>query len=207
MEGMDLPIIGVTEYVKIGGKTVPAKIDTGAETSSIWASDVKILPDKTLEFTLFDEKSDFYTGEKVRKSDYTVNIIRSSNGTEQIRYRIRLEVEIAGLAFETDFTLADRSKNQFPVLIGKIALENRFLIDPSKTAITLAKNPKTPVLRKEFKENPHEFHRKYLSGVETQSAKAPEDTAAAAENNGEKPPEPEPADKSTAGKLLTKKGE
>ena len=160
---MNLPIIGATEYIKLGDKTLPAKIDTGAETSAIWASNVKVKKDKTLTFTLFAPQSEFYTGEEIRKKDYTVNIIRSSNGTEQIRYRVRFEVEIAGSTFETDFTLADRSKNQFPILIGKLALGNRFLIDPSKATVDLVKNPRTSSLRKEFKENPHEFHKKYLT--------------------------------------------
>lgn len=160
---MSLPIIGATEYVKLGGTTVPAKIDTGAETSSVWASNIKVEEDKTLTFTLFAPQSEFYTGEEIHKKDYTVNIIRSSNGTEQVRYRIRLKVEIAGSEFETDFTLADRSKNRFPILIGKLALENRFLIDPSKAAVNLAKNPRTATLRKEFRKDPHEFHKKYLT--------------------------------------------
>ena len=155
-------MIGITEFITVENIDLPAKIDTGAETSAIWASNIKILPNKTLEFTLFDEKSEHYTGKKIHKKDYGVNIIRSSNGHEQVRYRVQLNVKISGVEFTTDFTLADRSKNQFPVLIGKIALSGRFLIDPSKTAIQLAKNPdRTSALEREFKDDPHKFHDKY----------------------------------------------
>ena len=37
----DLGIIGSTEYVEIAGiKKVPAKVDTGADSSAVWASNI-----------------------------------------------------------------------------------------------------------------------------------------------------------------------
>ena len=39
-------IIGSTEYVEIAGiKNIPAKIDTGADSSAIWASDINMEQD------------------------------------------------------------------------------------------------------------------------------------------------------------------
>jgi len=60
-------IIGSKELVdfpELGFVRVPAKIDTGADSSSIWASDITE-QDGKLEFYLFDEQSPYYTGQKV----------------------------------------------------------------------------------------------------------------------------------------------
>jgi len=60
------------------------------------------------------------------------------------------------------FTLADRSKNNFPVLIGRKTLKGKFLVDVSKMSVEKSSNPKTPGLNRELAENPYEFHQKYL---------------------------------------------
>ena len=57
--------VGGAEYiwlVKANIKKVPARIDTGARTTSIWASDIKEQNGR-LEYTLFGKASSFYTGE------------------------------------------------------------------------------------------------------------------------------------------------
>ncbi len=159
----DLNIIGSTEYVEISGiQNVPAKIDTGADTSSVWASNIEMGKDGTLSFVLFSEQSPLYTGEVFTTNDYRVKTIRSSNGSEQIRYRVKLPVVIGGESFDTTFTLANRSRNNFPVLIGRRTLDGHFLVDVSKASVMRHSNPHTPQLNKELAKNPYEFHQKYL---------------------------------------------
>ena len=53
----NMTIIGANEFVKVNGEMVPAKIDTGADASAIWASNFQITDDHKLQFTLFDEGS------------------------------------------------------------------------------------------------------------------------------------------------------
>ena len=156
-------IIGSTEYVKIGGiERIPAKIDTGADNSAIWASDINMGEDGALSFCLFAQKSALYTGERLKTTDYTARVIRSSHGDEQIRYRVKLPVTIGDQTFETTFTLANRSRNNFPVLIGRRTIEGKFLVDVSKSAITRRCASKTPHLNRELQANPYEFHQKYI---------------------------------------------
>jgi len=57
------------EFPSVGINGVPAKVDTGAESSSIWASQVKERNGK-LNFVLFDVNSPFYTGEVLVTKDY-----------------------------------------------------------------------------------------------------------------------------------------
>lgn len=157
-------IIGSTEYVEITGvKNVPAKIDTGADTSAIWASHIDMTKDGTLTFTLFDQKSSFYTGEKISTKDYMVKSVRSSHGDVQIRYRVKLPVIVGQKSFTTTFTLADRSRNHFPILIGRHTLEGNFLVDVSKTCIERPINKQSVHLNQEMKNNPYSFHQKYFN--------------------------------------------
>lgn len=159
----DLHIIGSTEYIEVAGiKNVPAKIDTGADSSSIWASHINMCEDGTLVFCLFSEKSPLYTGENLKTTEYTAKVVRSSHGDEQIRYRVKLPIIIDDKTFETTFTLANRSRNNFPVLIGRRTLEGKFLVDVAKSTVTRHKNPKTPSLNRELKADPYEFHQKYI---------------------------------------------
>lgn len=158
-----LNIIGSTEYIEINGiKNIPAKIDTGADTSSVWASNIDMSKDGVLTFTLFDKKSPFFTGESYQSDDYMVKRIRSSHGDEQIRYRVKLPIRLGDKTFVTTFTLSDRSRNVFPVLIGRHTLEGNFLVDVSKSSVKRHSNPHTPHLNQELQEDPYKFHQKYL---------------------------------------------
>ena len=163
MNNTKLDIIGSTEYVQICNiGHVPAKIDTGADTSSVWASDIEMDTDGTLHFKLFDVGSSMYTGEQLTATDYRVKTIRSSNGSEQIRYRVMLPLTINGKTLETGFTLANRSRNNFPVLIGRRTLDGNFLVDVSRTAVARTSNPHTPHLNRELEQDPYKFHQKYF---------------------------------------------
>jgi len=159
----DLEIIGSTELVSVENfSNIPAKIDTGADSSAIWASNLSVDKKGVLSFSLFGEGSKFYTGEKIERTDFRVLVVRSSNGDEEIRYRTELSLELGRKNIKAMFTLADRSKNHFPILIGRRTLKNKFLVDVSKRAVEKERNPKTPSLNKELRENPFKFHQKYI---------------------------------------------
>ena len=161
-------IIGSTEYVSIGRlghyENIPAKIDTGADSSSIWASKIQITKDGLLEFVLFDEGSEFYTGKVFKRKNYKVAVIRSATGEEQIRYRTHLLLTIKGKKIKSLFNLSDRSKNNFPILIGRRSISGKFLVDTSiKSVPNPPKNPKTSPLNAELKKNPREFYLKHIN--------------------------------------------
>lgn len=159
-----LKVVGSTEYVEVSGiKNIPAKIDTGADTSAIWASQINMESDGTLSFVLFNSKSPLYTGEKLTTTDYLARSVRSSHGDTQIRYRVKLPIVLGGEAFTTTFTLANRSRNNFPVLIGRHTLEDRFLVDVSKAAIEHPKAKSSLHLNQELRDDPYKFHQKYLT--------------------------------------------
>ena len=164
-----LPIIGANTLVSICGReNVPAKIDTGADSSSIWVSNLRINDDGILIFSLFGKKSPFYNGKVIKRKDYKVAVVRSATGEEQIRYRTHLTVTIRGKKIRVLFNLSDRSRNNFPILIGRRSLSGKFLVDVSKSEIPHPpKIKRTKPLSEELKKNPAEFYKKYSKKGET----------------------------------------
>ena len=163
LKSKGLKIVGSTEYVDIAEtKKIPAKIDTGADSSSIWVSNLNVDSDGVLTFSLFDESSSLYVDKILKIKKYSIRKVRSSTGENQIRYCVKLPITLKNETFETNFTLSDRSKNNFPVLIGRHTLKNRFLVDVSKNAVSRQKTVHTKKLNEELKKNPRQFHNKYI---------------------------------------------
>lgn len=162
----ELPVIGPSVLVSIGERTdIPAKIDTGAEASAIWASDINIDENGILRFTLFGENSPFYDGEVIETKEYKVVVTRSAMGQEQIRYRVYMPIKINGRKIRVLFSLADRSKNSFPILIGRRTLKGKFVVDVSLPDIEYERKPKEMEVKlRDFRKDPYEFHKKYVAG-------------------------------------------
>ena len=156
-------IIGSTEFVNFGERAqkVPAKIDTGADSSAVWASNIHIDKDGMLKFSLFGEGSPYYDGKIFKRTDYSVARVRSAMGQEQIRYRTHFWVKISGRKIKMLMNLSDRSKNEFPVLIGRRSISGKFLVDVSRKNVRRKKPPVTTSLNEEIKLNPYEFYKKY----------------------------------------------
>lgn len=158
-----LKIIGNSVKIKITDiEKIPAKIDTGATISSVWASHINITPDNQLEFCLFAPASPLYTGKKITTSEYSVRKVRNSTGHEEIRYMATLPSVIRGKKIRVTYTLADRSKNDFPVLIGRRALLGKFLVDVSKLGVPYKERAINQQLKRELASDPQKFHQKYM---------------------------------------------
>ena len=142
---------------------IPVKIDTGADVSSIWVSELSIDDDNVLHFVLFDKDSPYYSGKRHSAKRYTAHRVRSSNGEAQVRYRVYLTIELAGRKIRGSFSLADRSRNAYPVLVGCKLLNKKFLVDVSQASEV--KPPNEPhisgSLTNELRRNPKAFFAKY----------------------------------------------
>jgi hypothetical protein len=126
-------IIGRAELVRfpeLGDILIPAKIDTGADVSSLWASNIQAT-DTGLTFTLFNKASRYYTAHVVTvpKSQYHMTRIASSFGEKELRYVVKLRIELKGRRIKASFTLSNRSSKLYPILIGRRLLKGKFLVD------------------------------------------------------------------------------
>lgn len=158
----DRPIIGKTCKINLIGHAngVPAKIDTGADSSSIWASDIFIDEAGVLHFKLFGQGSEFYTGEILSRTDYKVAQVASSSGHVQVRYRTHFTIRLGGKKIKALFNLSNRSRNKFPILIGRRTISGKFLVDVERGLKVQKRFSKTS-LNEELANNPHEFFKKY----------------------------------------------
>ena len=124
-------------FVMLGIKGIPAKIDTGAYRSAVHATDIVLSKDKkTLSFTLLgDHPICGQASQRVEAKRFQTVIIENSFGQQEERYEVDLKVSLAGKMFDSSFTLANRSTKVFPVLIGRHLLNRRFVVDTSKTTV------------------------------------------------------------------------
>jgi hypothetical protein len=126
-ESIDLPLLNLVD--------IPSKTDSGAYLSAIHASNIREEINENgksvLRFNLLEGHSSYPDNLEVEVEHFTKANVENSFGAKQERYRVDFKVKIAGKTFKTPFTLADRSKKAFPILLGRTLLSDRFLIDTS----------------------------------------------------------------------------
>ncbi len=141
-------IIGLKESIDLpeyGIKSVPAKIDTGADFSSIWASDISFVNNE-LSFCLFGPGNAFYTATRITTKKFEVITIKNSFGAAESRYKIKLIIRIGERNITGTFTLADRSSMSYPVLLGRKLLKGKFIVDVSQMELHSKKGNKKEIL-------------------------------------------------------------
>lgn len=141
-------IIGRSEMLEIidaGNLKVPAKTDTGAYRSSIHASNIKVGDDGILRFDLLiGHPTHVKKIDQISTDTYSRVTVVNSFGQREKRYEIKLRVKLGPKVFTASFSLADRSGNKYPVLLGRQLLNDRFLIDTTKS------NVNATLMKKQF---------------------------------------------------------
>ena len=124
---IDLPELGIEE--------LECKIDTGAFTSTIHCSHVGVVEKKgveVLEFCVLDKWHPQFNDVVHTATDFRQKKVKSSNGVSESRFVVKTKAVLFGNTYPITFTLSDRKKMRFPVLIGKKFLRNKFLVDVAK---------------------------------------------------------------------------
>ncbi len=133
-------IIGRAEelsLVDLDVKNIPAKTDTGAYRSAIHASNIHLnSATNTLTFELFGGHPMFGgISVKVSTDKFKKVEIANSFGHKEHRYEVKLRTKLGPKVFLASYTLADRSKKIYPILIGRKMLNGRFLVDTFETSV------------------------------------------------------------------------
>jgi len=119
---------------------IPARIDTGAATSSLDVCDLKRLSRKQVEFKLPDRCG----GHKIRMPVIDWRTIRSTEGSTERRPVVEMELCLGPKRLRTEVTLNDRSLMEFSFLIGRKTLEGNFVVDVSRSKILSTTCPEDP---------------------------------------------------------------
>lgn len=132
-------IIGRSEvlsFLNTTAEKVPAKTDTGAYRSAVHAYEIILGDDDVLRFTLLGEHPVCGAmGQRIETTEYTKVWIANSFGHREERFEVKLKVKLGPKIFHARFTLADRSKKIYPILLGRKLLNHRFLVDSSETSL------------------------------------------------------------------------
>lgn len=125
--------VGRFERVKIFGEdnshlSFIAKVDTGADSCTIHFE--KLEEDNGLLRVWFSEKH------AMTFDDYFERDVRSSSGTLQKRYYVKLNTRIGSQEFVMNVTLSNRSDMRYPMLIGRRFLRaNNLLVNVGRRFI------------------------------------------------------------------------
>jgi hypothetical protein len=147
-----LTVIGLREWVALPDLAVAglrAKIDTGASTSTLHASDIEVFEQHGAVWVRFSAHLGSQAQLRQRRCEaplVTLKTIKSSNGQTQTRYVIRTRLSLGDRTWPVDFTLTCRKAMRYRLLIGaKALIDGQLVVNPALTYIQ--DKPATPVAR------------------------------------------------------------
>jgi len=133
-------VIGWREWVALPGLAVrrtKAKIDTGARTSSLHAFGIE--PFVRGESELWVR---FTVAPLQRKTTKLVSCeervidqrwVKNTGGKPELRFVISTIIELAGITWPVEISLARRDTMGFRMLLGREAIRGRFVVDPGRS--------------------------------------------------------------------------
>jgi hypothetical protein len=134
-----LPVVGWREWValpELGVRSVKAKIDTGARSSSLHVFDLETFRRRGKEFVRFGIHPLQRNHRKTVWAEVEVlerRRVRSSSGHTTMRPVIRTEVRLLGETWPIEVTLANRDSMGFRMLLGRQAVRDRYLVDAGRS--------------------------------------------------------------------------
>jgi hypothetical protein len=138
-DARNLEILGWVEKARLMDPAIAlkAKLDTGAETSSLDAEVIKKFRKDgkrwvRFRFTDRDSGQEFTL---VRERKRTIGVVQH-DGSTQRRPVVEMEICVARRVLNTEVSLIDRSEFNYPLLLGRNALRTFALVDPGDTFLS-----------------------------------------------------------------------
>lgn len=140
--------VGWREWVALPALGLPrlrAKVDTGARSSALhverqWRFAYAGVP--WVGFTLLPRRH----GREVEAAAMIVDerMVTDSGGQRTLRVFVRTRLRLAGLEREIEINLADRCGMRFPLLLGRTALADAFMVDPAGSFLHRRRRAEAP---------------------------------------------------------------
>ena len=131
-------VLGWCETLALPDLSIPAieaKIDTGARSSSLHVDSQQCFERDGREWVRFALHLDDTAARLAVQAEAPVHdrrAVRDSGGHETERVFILTTLAIAGIRYPIEVNLAARRGLKFPMLLGRTALAERFLVDPAR---------------------------------------------------------------------------
>jgi hypothetical protein len=151
---IDQKVIGQSVSVGIGetrSLQYRAKVDTGAESSSLHAFDIRVHDVKEgkrlVPYVRYKTIDDQGRVHQFNKRVSRIDDVKNSNGTT-IRYYVMERVWLHGVAYDIEMNLTNRKDMTFKFLLGKNMLRmGELFVDPNKDVIIYEENAPRYVYR------------------------------------------------------------
>jgi hypothetical protein len=130
------------------GDIVSAKLDTGAMTSSIHATNVERFTRGKEKWVRFDIQLGPDSDSKIIRGverPLARRVLVKQAGDDDHRLSVEMEICSNGQLRTVEFTLADRSDLIYPVILGRRFMKSFLVVDPSQTFLTKAACDELPV--------------------------------------------------------------
>lgn len=134
-----LGIIGQVEpvYINPFKDAFPARIDTGAETSSIHAHDIIPFERNGKRWVRFSLKQRETGIDNTFELPMVSKVKITRQEGDEKRYKVNLRIRMGDVEMVREFSLANRSDFEFQVLIGRNVLEGNAIVDVSKSNLLI----------------------------------------------------------------------
>ena len=131
---LEKKVVGQVEYAYISPPDIKlqARIDTGANTSSIHALNIEPFERDSKEWVRFDIVLEDTTHTIMRPVSRTVKIIQANAKEPVTRYAVMLNITLGNAVQNIEFTLSDRSQLSYPLLLGRNFLKDIWIVDIAK---------------------------------------------------------------------------
>lgn len=135
----DLLVIGWREWVglpDLGIESIKAKVDTGARSSSLHAFDVQEFDrdgERWVRFKIHPVQKKSSSIVQAEAAVLDIRSVRSSSGRASLRPVIKTRVELLGVSWPIELTLANRDDMGFRMLLGRQAFRRRFIVDGGRS--------------------------------------------------------------------------
>lgn len=136
--GGKLPMLGAVEDVRIepGGIVIRAKVDTGADNSSLGVQHLRRMRRKGRFWVAFEVDTQEGSRTSIELPVVRRARIRGLAGKREDRLTVLMTLCVAGASAQAEVTLADRQDMNYGMLLGRSFLAERFLIDPGRELLT-----------------------------------------------------------------------
>jgi hypothetical protein len=142
--------IGWREWVSLpdlGVKELKAKVDTGADNSSLHAFDIERYEEDGRQMVRFD----IHPRQRKRKPSISCvaevageRMVKNPGGRAERRPVIRTTLIVAGEEFEALINLTTRDEMTFRMLLGRRSVRRNFIVDPGRSYLWERPSRKQP---------------------------------------------------------------